>query len=157
MSSHFVESHSGGYYFSSEDPSVIEGLGEDSGNGDNIVFSFDEEDLEEPIKSMMTYLTRNLVFTRDGLIEKLNYFHMEQIGVHAAITEVKCNAIYEIDNNKDLLKIMYEENKLDIDTYNTLIALLNECLTKQLEYIKNLDKIGLAMSIAKKKEKKKES
>ena len=157
MDNHFVESHSGSFYFSSDDPNVIEGLGEDSGNGDNIIFTYDIEDEDEPFKSMCNYLTNNLFFTRDKLIEKLYYYHVEEIGVYAAITEVKCNAIYDVDNSKDILKILLEENKIDREMYNKLIMFLEDRLNKQLEFIKGIDKISLVMNLNKKKEKKKEN
>lgn len=157
MDNHFVESHSGGYYFSSDDPITIQGVGEDQGNGDNILFTFDDENLEEPVKSMGEYLTKNLIFTRDGLIDKLYYFHVEEIGVYAAITEVKCNAIYDVDTSKDILRILLEENKIDKEMYDKLIMFLNDRLNKQLEFIKGIDKISLVMNIYKKKTKKKEN
>ena len=157
MNSHFVESHSGCFYFSSDDPNVIESYGEDFGNGDNILFTYDDEIVDEPLKSLGEYLTRNLIFTRDELINKLNACHMDQIGVYAAVTEVKCNAIYEIDTNKDMLKALLEEKKIDKDMYDKLIGLLNYKLQKYLEFIKDIDKISLSMNVYRNKEKKKEN
>ena len=157
MSNHFVESHSGGFYFSSENPDVIQECGEDYGNGDNIIFTYDDENLEEPLKSLSEYFSRNLVFTREKLIEKLNSYDMEQIGVYAAVTEVECNAIYDIDNNKDILKILLEENKISKEMYDELIEILDDKLRKQLEFIRNVDKISLNVMVNRKKEKKKEN
>lgn len=157
MSNHFVESHSGGFYFSSENPDIIQECGEDYGNGDNIIFTYDDEDLEEPLKSLSEYFSRNLVFTRDKLIEKLNACNMEYIGVDAAVTEVKCNAIYDIDNNKDMIKILFDENKITKEMYDKLIEILDDKLRKQLEFIRNIDKISLNIMVYKKKEKKKEN
>ena len=156
MEKHFVEKYSGGYYFSSEDPNTIQGVGEDQGNGDNILFTYDEDDLEEPVKSMGVFLTKNLVFTREKLIEKLINYHAEYVGVHAAMTEITCDAIYEIDTHKDMLKILLEENKMDKDTYDKLIAYLEEKLRMQLVFLKDTDKISLVMYINNRKAKKKE-
>ena len=156
MDSHFVESHSGGFYFSSNDPSSIEECGEDFGNGDNILFTYDDELEDEPLKSLGEYLTKNLVFTREKLLEKLEYYCVEQVGVYAAIAEVKFAAIYDIDTSKDILKVLLQENKIDKEMYNTLVLYLEEMLHKQLEFIKGIDKISLIMSINRKKEKKKE-
>ena len=155
MESHFVEKHSGGYYFSSEEAYVIQECGEDFGNGDNILFTYDDEMEDEPLKSLGEYLTRNLVFTRDDLLKKLNYYHIEQIGVYAAVTEVKCDSIYEIDTNKDILKMLLEEKKIDKDMYDKLIGFLNFKLQQQLDFIKGTDKISLAVKYnnVKKKEK----
>ena len=118
MEKHFVESHSGGYYFSSEDPSIIEGLGEDYGNGDNIAFTFDDEIEDEPLKSLAEYFTKDLIFNKEKLLEKLYSFHMDEVGIYAAFTEVTCNAIYDIDTNKDILKALLEEEKIDKEMYN---------------------------------------
>ena len=156
MENHFVESHSGGYYFSSDDPNVIEGLGEDSGNGDNIIFTYDDENLSEPLKSLAEYFTRDLIFTKDKLLEKLNSFHMNEIGVYAAFTEVTCDAIYSIDTSKDILRVLLEEKKIDRKTYDALIEYLNEKLEKQLDFIKGIDKLSLTINISKKKQKIKE-
>ena len=156
MSSHFVERHSGGFYFSSESPDIIEECGEDCGNGDNIIFTYDEEDIKEPFKSLSEYFSRNLVFTRDKLIEKLNACHMDQIGVYAAIVEVECNAIYDIDTNKDILKSLLNEKKITKEMHDELVKVLNEKLEKQLEFMRNMDKISLCVMVNRKKEKKKE-
>jgi len=156
MENHFVESHSGGYYFSSDDPNVIEGLGEDSGNGDNIIFTYDDENLSEPLKSLAEYFTRDLIFTKDKLLEKLNSFHMYEIGVYAAFTEVSCSAIYSIDTSKDILRVLLEEKKIDRKTYDALIEYLNDKLEKQLDFIKGIDKLSLTINISKKKQKIKE-
>lgn len=157
MDKHFVESHSGGYYFSSQDKDTIQTVGEDFGNGDTILFTFEEDDLDEPLKSMGEYLTRNLIFNKEKLIEKLIYHNAEYVGVRAAMTEISCDVIYEIDTNKDMLMALLEENKIDKDTCNQLKEYLDEKLRMQLDYFKNIDKISLTMYMNRRKEKKKEN
>lgn len=159
MDMHFVEKYSGGYYFSSEDSSIIEGVGEELGNGDNILFTYDDENANEPLDSLSEYLTNKLIFERDKLVKKLYYYHVEQIGVNAAITEVSKEVIISIDASKMIVKSLLDDNQIDKEFYKRMIDLLEERLNDQLEYIKYFDKVGLAMSIYNKnkvKEKKKE-
>ena len=155
MDKHFVENHSGGYYFSTNDREAIEDVGEDFGNGDNILFTFEEEDMEEPFKSFAEYLTRNLFFTREGFLEKMESCLVEHVGVYAAVTEVTCNAIYEVDTNKDMLNSLLEEGLIDKELHDKLIDYLNDRLQKQLDFIKGTDKIYLTMNVERKKSKKK--
>lgn len=159
MDMHFVEKYTGEYYFSGEDSSVIQSVGEDSGNGDNIVFTFDDENTNEPFDSLSEYLTNKLIFERDKLVKRLYYYHVEQIGVNAAITEVSKEVIISIDTSKMIVKSLLDDNQIDKEFYKRMIDLLEERLNDQLEYIKYFDKVGLAMSIYNKnkvKEKKKE-
>ena len=78
MEKHFVEKYSGEYYFSSQDKDTIQGVGEETGNGDTILFTYDEGNLEEPLMSMEKYLTRNYIFNRETLIEKYELKYKKQ-------------------------------------------------------------------------------
>lgn len=156
MEKHFVEKYSGEYYFSSQDKDTIQGVGEEIGNGDTILFTYDEGNLEEPLMSMGKYLTRNYIFNREKLIEKLILYHAEQVGVYAAMMEITCDVIMETDTNKDMIRALFREKQIDKEIGDKLIEYLDEKLSMQLDFFKNMDKVSLVMYIEKRKERKKE-
>ena len=83
----------------------------------------------EEMKLIYTERTNGKYVTKNTkLIEKLNACNMEQIGVYAAIVEVECNAIYDIDTNKDILKSLLNEKKITKEMHDELVKVLNEKL-----------------------------
>lgn len=156
MEKHFVEKYAGGFYFSSEDPAIIEGYGEDSGNGDNIIFSFDDEIEDDLFNKLGEYLTSKLFFTHDELMKKLDLCCVEQIGVYPALDAITIDAMYYIDDRKNFIHLLLNDNIIDEGLYVELDEYLTDELGKQLEFIKSVNGIGLAVGIEKKKQLKKE-
>lgn len=154
MENHFVESLFGEYYISSSDPDSIQEVGEDSGNGDTILFTFDDEDMDEPFKSFGKYLTKDLIFFREELLERLEKYYAEEVGVYAALTEIACDSIYYIDTNKDMLRSLLEEKKIDKELCDKLVTYLDSQLRKELNYFKNIDKVSLVANIENRKKRK---
>lgn len=151
MEKHFVEKHAGGFYFSSEDPTIIEGYGEDSGNGDNIIFSFDDEIEDDLFNHMGKYLTSRLFFTHEELMKKLDSCCVEQIGAYPALDAIAIDAMYYIDDRKYFILSLLNDNVIDEGLYVELDEYLTKKLEKQLEYIKSVNGVGLTMSIENKK------
>ena len=151
MEKYFVESHAGGFYFSSEDPSIIEGYGEDSGNGDTIIFSFDDEIEDEPYNSFEKYLSRDLFFTHEELMKKLEDNMVEQLGVYPALDAIAIESIYYIDRQKQFILSLLKDGKIDTEMYKKLEEFLSMKLQSELDFIKSTNGIGLTMSIENKK------
>ena len=151
MEKHFVENHAGGFYFSSEDPAIIEGYGEDSGNGDNIIFSFDDEIEDDLFNHMGKYLTSRLFFTHEELMKKLDSCCVEQVGVYPALDAITIDAMYYIDDRKYFILSLLNDNVIDEGLYVELDEYLTKELDKQLEYIKSVNGVGISMSIENKK------
>lgn len=155
MDKHFVEKHTGEYYFSSDDIDSIQSVGEDFGNGDNILFTYDDEKDNEPFSSFCEYLTSGLVFNREELIKRLDLYHVDQIGVYAAMFEVTCSMITDINESKCMINSLLDDGIIGTDMYIKLRKYLDESLNRQVEFIRNVDKVALAVNVENKRQKRK--
>lgn len=155
MDKHFVEKHTGEYYFSSDDVDSIQSVGEDSGNGDNILFTYDDEKDNEPFNSFCEFFARGLISSRDELIERLDLYCVDQVGVYAAMAEVTFSVITNINESKALIENLLVDGVIDTDLYIKLRKYLNDSLNQQVDFIRNVDKVALVVSVENKRQKRK--
>ncbi len=139
MDRHFVEGMFGNLYFSSLDKDEIEKYNEDLGDYSQVLFTFDEDDKDEPFKSLATYFSRDFFFSKKKLTERLKSFNLSEITLKGAIKQIKQDIVFDTDNNKDIAKFLLENNEIDKKTCDKLIKYLNKMLKKQLEFIDNFD------------------
>ena len=139
MKEHFVESRLGGYHFSYDDTESIQQYDEITGDSDAVLFTFDDEDKKEPFKSLASYLTSGLIFKKKDFVAKLLGYDALNIGIKAAIQNIKNDIVYEIDTSKDIVKSLYENKEIDKKTYDKLMKYFDKIIKKQFEYIDNFD------------------
>ena len=139
MEEHFVESHLGGYYFSSMDSEDIQEYCEECGDSDDVLFTYDDEDKGEPYNSLVYYFMKDLVLSRGKLEEKLYAYDAYERGLKEAIKDIKYDAVYNIDETKDIFKFLLDNKDIDQKTYNRLIKKFNKLLSKQFSFIDTFD------------------
>ena len=139
MDRHFVQGMFGNLYFSSLDKEEIEEYNEDLGDYAQVLFTFDEDDKDEPFKSLATYFSSDFFFSKKKLTERLKSFNLNEITLKGAIKQIKQDIVFDTDNNKDIARFLLENQEIDKKTCDKLIKYLNKMLKKQLEFIDNFD------------------
>lgn len=157
MNNYFVEGHLGSYYISGNDRESIEEYCEQCGDYDMVLFSFDDEEKDEPFKSFASYFTESMILSKKRISYLVNSYNESGVTVREAIGSIKDNVVFDTDNNKDIIKSLLDDGYIDKKTYDKLIKFLNEAMTKQLKFIDEFDcsKVNFKKEKAKAKRKKK--
>ena len=154
MEHHFVESIDEKFYFSHLKREEIEKYDDDLASTETIIFSYNDEDRDEPFKSLSKYLTKNLFYEEETLVRKMEYYHPEALGVYSAIAEVVGAVILDIENNKIILNELLEERQINKELHDKLIKYLDDSLKKQFKFIDSFSYTSLVSSIEKKRNEK---
>jgi len=154
MEHHFVESIDEKFYFSHLKREEIEKYDDDLASTETIIFSYNDEDRDEPFKSLSKYLTKNLFYEEETLVRKMEYYHPEALGVYSAIAEVVGAVILDIENNKIILNELLEESQINKELHDKLIKYLDDSLKKQFKFIDSFSYTSLVSSIEKKRNEK---
>ncbi|MBQ9019433.1 MAG: hypothetical protein IJ097_03915 [Bacilli bacterium] len=111
---------------------------------------------QEQFKSMAKYFTKDLVFSKRKYKKLLISFEAEEIGISRAVYELKHSIIFDIDNNRDIVKSLLESGDIDKKTCDRLIVYLDKMLKKQMEFIDNFDysKVNLKENVKVKRKKR---
>ena len=154
MEHHFVEKADEKFYFSHLKREEIEKYDDDLASTETIIFSYNDEDRDEPFKSLSKYLTKNLFYEEETLVRKMEYYHPEALGVYSAIAEVVGAVILDIENNKIILNELLEERQINKELHDKLIKYLDDSLKKQFKFIDSFSYTSLVSSIEKKRNEK---
>ena len=106
MDRHFVEGMFGNLYFSYGDKEDIQEYNEDLGDYDQVLFTFDENDKDEPFKSLASYLSRDFFFSKKVLAERLKSFNLKEVTLKGAVNQIKQDIVFDTDNNKDIVRFL---------------------------------------------------
>lgn len=151
MEHHFVENADKKFYFSHLKREEIEKYDDDLASAETIIFSYNDEDKDEPFKSLSKYLTKNLFYEKETLLRKMECYHPEALGVYSAIAEVVGDVIVDIETSKIILNELLEERQINKELYNELIKYLDANLKKQFKFIDSFSYTSLVSSIEKKR------
>lgn len=154
MEHHFVENADEKFYFSHLKREEIEKYDDDLVSTETIIFSYNDEDRDEPFKSLSKYLTKNLFYEKETLLRKMECYHPESLGVYSAIAEVVGAVILDIENNKIILNELLEERQINKELHDKLIKYLDDSLKKQFKFIDSFSYTSLVSSIEKKRNEK---
>lgn len=146
MERHFVDGMFGNLYFSYGDKEDIQKYDEDLGDYAMVLFSFEEDDKDEPFKSLASYFSRDFFFSKKRLAERLKSFDLKETTLNGALKQIKQDIVFDTDNNKDIARFLLENNEIDKKTCDKLIKYLNKMLKKQLEFIDGVDYLSLDLS-----------
>ena len=124
----------------------IQEYNEDLGDYDQVLFTFDENDKDEPFKSLASYLSRDFFFSKKVLAERLKSFNLKEVTLKGAVNQIKQDIVFDTDNNKDIVRFLLENNEIDKKTCDKLIKHLNKMLKKQLEFIDGVDYLSLDLN-----------
>lgn len=113
MNNYFVEGHLGGYYISSNDPELIEEYCEQCGDHDMILFNFDDEEKDEPFKSLSEFFAGDLLYTNERLIERISSCEGLGISLAQVIKGIKNDIVFGVDTDKDIIFELYESANID--------------------------------------------
>lgn len=139
MKNYFVESHHGGYYFSSMNKEDIEVYRETCGDYDTVLFEYDDEDKSEPYNSLCFYFMKDLVLSKSILEERLYAYNATERGIKEALAEIKCDIVLQMDGIKEIFISLLESNEIDKKTYTRLVKRFNKLVVKQLNFIDCFD------------------
>lgn len=146
MERHFVDGMFGNLYFSSGDKEDIQKYDEDLGDYAMVLFSFEEDDKDEPFKSLASYFSRDFFFSKKRFAERIKSFDLKETTLNGALKQIKQDIVFDTDNNKDIARFLLENNEIDKKTCDKLIKYLNKMLKKQLEFIDGVDYLSLDLS-----------
>ena len=145
MENHFVESHLEGYYFSSQDEEFIEEYCEECGDNDRVLFTYDDEDKDEPVKSLINYFTLNKIKSKEDLERVLTGYDANKTGIGETIGTIKMDMLYDLDNNKYIIASLLEYNEISEEEYQKIINALDVSFVNQMAFLNCFDYKSLDM------------